>query len=135
MDFEEFRKKKKAQKEAEKKTEETYSGPTSSGKPMDWVDGFGPSGPTNPKVPGFTLGRYNKVKVDPDEIKKPKGYEAVYRKPAPGPSKAELEMERRKAALEKAEADLKEMEEQRELKEIEARKRAQGISSIKKQRY
>lgn len=135
MDFEEFRKKKQAEKEAAKKAKELYSGPAASGKALDWVDGFGPAGPKNPKVQGFTLGRYGKVKVDPDELEKPKGFETVYRKPESGPSKAEQEMERKRLALEKAEAELKAAEEQRELKEIEARKRAQGIKPLKKQRY
>ena len=79
--------------------------------------------------------RYGKVKLDPSKLQKPEGYEATYKKEDPGPSKAELEMEKRKKALEKAEADLKAMEEQRELQEIEARRRAQGIKPIKKQRY
>lgn len=70
-DFEAFRKqqmeKKKAKAEAAEIDEQN--------KALGWVDGMGPSGPSNPKVKGFMLGRYWTKKVDPKTLQKPKGYE------------------------------------------------------------
>ena len=40
---------------------------------INWVDGLGPSGPTNPKVKGFVLGRYSKKRINPKELQRPKG--------------------------------------------------------------
>jgi hypothetical protein len=134
-DFEAFRKRKKEQEEEKKREAERASQPAASGKPMDWVDGFGPAGPTNPKVKGFMLGRYRKKKIDPSELEKPEGYESHSRAPDVQ-SKAEIEIERRKRALEKAQAELEAAQAKAELAEIEARRKEEGIGRIKgRQRY
>lgn len=137
-DFEAFRKRKKEQEEEKKKAAERAEKadqPAASGKPMDWVDGFGPTGPKNPKIKGFTLGRYRKKKVDPSTLERPDNYESMAR-PAEVKSKAEIEMERRKRALEKAQAELAAAEARAELAEIEARRKEEGFGRLKgRQRY
>lgn len=136
MDFEEFRKKKKAQQDADKQAEEKASQPTASGKPADWIDGFGPAGPSNPKVKGFLLGRYRKKKVDPSTLAKPEGYEATYRKEAEEKTQAEVELERKMAQLERMQAELEAAQAKQREAEIEARRKAEGFGSIKgRQRF
>ncbi len=134
-DFEAFRKRKKEQEEEKKRAAERAQKPAASGKPMDWVDGFGPTGPKNPKIKGFTLGRYRKKKVDPSTLEKPEGYES-HSRPPDTQSKAEIEIERRKRALERAQAELEAAQAKAELAEIEARRQEEGFGKIKgRQRY
>lgn len=130
MDFEEFRKKKKAAQEQQAQQEAQQNAPTAAGGKLDWIDGMGPAGYKNPKVKGFVLGRFKKAKVDPKDLQRPAGYEATART---GPaevaqrSPAELELEKRRAALAKAEADLAAAEQKRLEAEIDARKKKEGI--------
>ena len=134
-DFEAFRKRKKEQEEEKKRAAERAQKPAASGKPMDWVDGFGPTGPKNPKIKGFTLGRYRKKKVDPSTLEKPEGYES-HSRPPDTQSKAEIEIERRKRALERAQAELEAAQAKAELAEIEARRKDEGFGKVKgRQRY
>ena len=138
-DFEAFRKAKQAKAEAKKKAANQGPTPTASGKPADWIDGFGPSGPTNPKVKGFMLGRYSKKKVDPATLQRPEGYEKTARATPAGQqqqSQAERELERRLAALKKAQADLEAAEIARAEAEVAARRKKEGFGSVKgRQRF
>lgn len=70
-DFEAFRQRKLAAKQAE-----AHKDPEAEAK-LGWVDGLGPKGPTNPKIKGFILGRYQRKKVDPSTLERPKGYEST----------------------------------------------------------
>lgn len=137
MDFEEFRKQKQAKADAAKKAKEGPA-PLANGKPAEWVDGFGPSGPTNPKVKGFMLGRYRKKRVDPSTLQRPENYEATRHKSeaAQRNTKAELDLERKKAQLAKMQAELEEAQEKQREAEVAARRAAEGFGSIKgRQRY
>ena len=137
MDFEEFRKQKQAKADAKEK------GPKppevlANGKPSDWIDGFGPSGPTNPKVKGFMLGRYRKKKVDPSTLERPDNYERTRHNSEANQrnTQAELELERKRAQLAKMQADLEAALEQQREAEVAARRAAEGFGSIKgRQRY
>jgi hypothetical protein len=83
MNFDEFRKKKKEEKERLKKAKEEQSRGTVSGEKIDWVEGIGPTGGTqNPKVKGFVQGRYKKQRVDPRELHKPSGFQAYAKRTA-----------------------------------------------------
>lgn len=136
MDFDEFRKKKLEKKQEEKAADESGR-LAASGKELGWIDGLGPAGgPRNPKVKGFVLGRFQRKRIDPSTLERPKGYEstALGAGGEDDPAKktpAEIELERRKAALAKAEADLAAVEEQRKQQEIEARRQKEGFERIK----
>ena len=133
MDFEEFRKnrdaikQKKADKEAER--ERRANAPAANGKNLDWIDGMGPAGPRNPKVKGFVLGRFTKKRIDPNTLQRPANFE-----PTSAPHEVdplEAEMERRRLALEKAEAELEALEQKKREAEIEQRRREQGIGRVR----
>lgn len=132
MDFEEFRKKKMQQKKQAAEQKKREAQPAANGKKLDFIDGFGPQGPTNPKIKGFVLGRYQRKRVDPRTLQRPDNYEATHAaSPAQAKSKAEVELERKKAALEKAQQELEAAEEKRKLAEIEERRKKDGIGKVK----
>ncbi|MBL4846288.1 MAG: hypothetical protein JKY65_12235 [Planctomycetes bacterium] len=139
-DFEAFRQAKQKKAEDAKKAAARAKRPGAGGKPPNWVDGCGPAGATNPKVKGFILGRYRKKKIDPATLQRPDGYESTART-APSASqrnadKAELELERRMAALKKAQADLEAAEIKRSEADVAARRREGGFGAVKgRQRY
>tara|TARA_B100000965_G_scaffold363750_1_gene346763 strand:+ start:393 stop:806 length:414 start_codon:yes stop_codon:yes gene_type:complete len=132
VDFEEFRKKKMQQKKQaadQKKREDELA---ANGEKLDFIDGFGPQGPKNPKIKGFVLGRYQRKRVDPRTLQRPENYERTHAAPPEAPkTAAEIELERKKAALEKAQKDLEAAEEKRKLAEIEARRKKEGIGKVK----
>ena len=75
-DFEAFRKKKQEAKEAAQAADQDQAKMDAAAQKMGWVDGFGFTGPKNPKVKGFVLGRHWPTKkVDPATLEKPKGFE------------------------------------------------------------
>lgn len=128
-DFEAFRKKRKAQKEALEKAEEANARAAANGKKLDWVEGMGPSGPTNPKVKGFILGRFQRKRIDPKELERPEGYEATRAKSVT--PHIDDEVAKRRAQLERAEAELRAAEEKRLLAEIAKRRKEEGFKKIK----
>lgn len=75
-DFEAFKKKKAAEKDAEQQAAKDEKAFDEAAKKMGWVDGIGYVGATNPKVKGFIVGRAKKKKVDPNALEKPKGMES-----------------------------------------------------------
>ncbi|RMG08985.1 MAG: hypothetical protein D6731_20705 [Planctomycetota bacterium] len=82
MDFDEFRRKKKAEQERLRKAAEEQARGTASGKEADWIDGLGPAGQGNPAVRGFVQGRYKRERVDPRALRKPSGYETYSKRTA-----------------------------------------------------
>jgi hypothetical protein len=76
VDFEEFKRKKKEEKERQARIAAESARGTASGKELNWVEGLGPAQIANPKVKGFVLGRYQKQKVDPRNLEKPDGFTA-----------------------------------------------------------
>lgn len=130
MDFEEFRRKRKEQAEAQAQAERQAQQPAANGEKLEWVDGMGPVGPRNPKVKGFILGRFRRKRIDPSQLQRPKGYESTALG-SPEREGADQEIERRRAALERAEAELRASEEKRKLEEIERRRAAEGIQRPK----
>lgn len=98
-DFEAFKKKKQAEKDAKAKASKDEATFDEAAKKMGWVDGLGYVGANNPKVKGFILGRARRKKVDPNALQRPKGMEShrhdapdpeakpVEKKPAPPPPK------------------------------------------------
>ncbi len=75
MDFDAFRKKKQAEEERLKKAKAANSRPMANGSKRNWSEGLGPTGPSNPKIKGFVLGRYSKKRIDPRTLEKPKGFQ------------------------------------------------------------
>ncbi len=135
MDFEEFRRKRKEQAEAQAQAERLAQQPAANGEKLEWVEGMGPAGPRNPKVKGFILGRFRRKRVDPSQLQRPKGYERTALG-SPEHDTADQEIEKRRAALERAEAELRAAEEKRKLEEIEKRRAAEGLKRPKGiQRY
>jgi hypothetical protein len=138
MDFDEFRKKKIQQKKAKAEEAKRDDSPAANGEQLDWVDGMGPAGPRNPKIKGFMLGRYQRKRIDPRTLQRPEGYERtgagdgeIEKK-----TRAEVELERKMKALERAQAELEAVQQKQELAEIEARRKAEGIGKVKgRQRY
>ncbi len=79
-DFEAFRKKKIQDKKREAEGEKNAK---AQDEALGWVEGLGPSGPANPKVKGFILGRYRRRRVDPKALQKPKGFQTHKRSDGP----------------------------------------------------
>jgi len=127
-DFEAFRKKREAQKDALEEAEEANARAAANGQKLDWIDGMGPAGPRNPKVKGFVLGRFQRKRIDPKNLKRPDGYEARAQTVQPA---VDDEVAKRRAQLERAEAELRAAEEKRRLAAIEKRRKAEGFSKIK----
>ncbi len=85
-DFEAFKKKKQAEKEAKDKASKDEAAFDEAAKKMGWIDGIGYVGATNPKVKGFIVGRARRKKVDPNSLERPKGIE-THRHDAPDAAK------------------------------------------------
>ena len=99
-DFEAFRKKQQEKKQAEQQAQDDAAKIDEAAQKMGWIDGLGPSGPKNPKVKGFVLGRYWPKKVDPSTLEKPKGYETHLEQHKPTPPE-ELEKRPRPKGIQK----------------------------------
>ncbi|MDC3379328.1 hypothetical protein OAX78_03500 [Planctomycetota bacterium] len=82
-DFDAFRKKKQAEREARKQGSKDEAKAAAAAKKMGWVEGLGPAGPTNPKIKGFVLGRFRKKRLDPRTLQRPEGYESHTQKSGP----------------------------------------------------
>lgn len=87
-DFEAFKKKKQAEKEAAQKASQEEAAFDEAAKKMGWIDGIGYTGATNPKVKGFIVGRARRKKIDPNALERPKGIES-HRHDAPDAKPAE----------------------------------------------
>lgn len=97
-DFEAFKKRKQAEKEAAQRASKEEAAFDEAAKKMGWVDGLGFVGAHNPKVKGFVVGRARRKRIDPSTLERPKGLEShrhdapaadkpAEKKPAPPPPK------------------------------------------------